>query len=233
MTAHRRPEIRFSDAPRATCRWCGEGIVHLDGARQGQPDPRRRWHPQCVEDYNGSDPREARRRVRKRDRGICAGCGVDTRKLKKAHRGPGSAQALRDLGFVPRRSLWELDHIVPLIDGGGHELANLQTLCTPCHKAKTAAEARDRAGRVAPPSVDDPSAHRESTAAHVVPVVHERRASKRRRKEPLTAILQRASEVNERVDALLRAQQRPGSRHEGPRSAIGIVPRPDTGPALQ
>jgi len=150
MTAHRRPEIRFSDADRGTCRWCGEAIVYGDGPKQGTPDRRRRWHPDCVEDYNRSDPREARRRVRKRDRGICAACGIDTRALEKAHRGRGAAKALRALGFVPRRSLWELDHVVPLIDGGGHDLANLQTLCTPCHRSKTAAEARDRAMRQRP-----------------------------------------------------------------------------------
>lgn len=150
MTAHRRPEIRFSDAERGTCRWCGEAIVYGDGPKQGTPDRRRRWHPDCVDDYNLSDPREARRRVRRRDRGICAACGIDTRALRRAHRGRGSVRALRALGFVPRRSLWELDHIVPLIDGGGHELANLQTLCTPCHKNKTAAEARDRAAKARP-----------------------------------------------------------------------------------
>ncbi len=91
-----------------------------------------------------SDPREARRRVRKRDRGVCAACGVDTYAIRRRHRGRGSTRKLRELGFKPRKSLWELDHVVPLIDGGGHELGNLQTLCTPCHKAKTTREAAAR-----------------------------------------------------------------------------------------
>ena len=30
---------------------------------------------------------------------------------------------------------------MPLVDGGSHEPSNLQTLCTPCHKRKTAEEA--------------------------------------------------------------------------------------------
>ena len=34
----------------------------------------------------------------------------------------------------------EVDHIVPMIAGGSHEMTNLQTLCRPCHFAKTAEE---------------------------------------------------------------------------------------------
>lgn len=44
-------------------------------------------------------------------------------------------------------ALWEADHIVELADGGPHELQNLQTLCRPCHAAKTAVSARRRAAR--------------------------------------------------------------------------------------
>lgn len=145
MTAHRRPIIRFSDAPRGTCRWCGESIVHESGEKQGELNRRRRWHPACVDAYNESDPREARRRVRKRDRGRCAVCRVDTNQIRREVQGRGRARKLRALGYKIRGSLWELDHVVPLIDGGSHELANLQSLCTPCHKKKTAEEARQRA----------------------------------------------------------------------------------------
>ena len=118
--------------------------MYTQGPRRGRLDRRRRWHPDCVEAYNRSDPREARRQVRRRDRGVCADCGLDTYALRRRHRGRGSTRRLRELGFKPRKSLWELDHIVPLIDGGGHEPSNLQTLCTPCHKRKTAGEARAR-----------------------------------------------------------------------------------------
>jgi 5-methylcytosine-specific restriction endonuclease McrA len=51
------------------------------------------------------------------------------------------------------RHAWELDHIVPLADGGTHELANMQTLCRPCHRAKTAREAAERARRRKWPNV--------------------------------------------------------------------------------
>ena len=39
----------------------------------------------------------------------------------------------------------EVDHITPLTLGGTDDDANLQALCTPCHRTKTLAEAR--AGR--------------------------------------------------------------------------------------
>lgn len=34
----------------------------------------------------------------------------------------------------------EVDHILPLAKGGTDQVANLQAICTPCHKAKTASE---------------------------------------------------------------------------------------------
>ena len=149
MTIHRRPEIRFSDAPQGVCRWCGEGILFESGDKQGSVNRRRRWHQSCVDIYNASDPREARRRIRKRDRGRCADCGVDTYKVRRELRkiGRGRTRAIREHGYKPRQSFWELDHIIPLVDGGSHDDENLQTLCTPCHTAKTAGEARDRAAR--------------------------------------------------------------------------------------
>jgi len=144
---HRRPEIRFSDAPRGTCRWCGESIRHESGAKRGLVDRRRRWHPICVEIYNATDPRALRQRVRRRDRGVCALCRVNTLQLRRQLKGRGMWARMRERGFVPRRSLWELDHKIPLVDGGTHELSNLQTLCVPCHRKKSAREQRDRALR--------------------------------------------------------------------------------------
>lgn len=45
-----------------------------------------------------------------------------------------------------RRGRLEVDHIKPLYQGGDqYAIANLQTLCRPCHFAKTAAENRARA----------------------------------------------------------------------------------------
>jgi len=144
---HRRPEIPFSDAPRGTCRWCGESIWHESGAKRGTPNRRRRWHPACVATYNATDPRALRQRVRRRDRGVCALCRVDTLQLRRGFKGRGMWARMRKKGFVPRRSLWELDHKIPLIDGGTHDLSNLQTLCVPCHRYKSALEHSERAAR--------------------------------------------------------------------------------------
>lgn len=45
----------------------------------------------------------------------------------------------------PKGGKLEVDHILPLIDGGGFELENLQLLCTACHGEKTARENSERA----------------------------------------------------------------------------------------
>lgn len=39
----------------------------------------------------------------------------------------------------------ELDHIVPIVEGGDHDWHNLRLLCKPCHKKETAALAERRA----------------------------------------------------------------------------------------
>ena len=45
----------------------------------------------------------------------------------------------------------ELDHIIPLWEGGHESQANRQGLCEECHKAKTAEEAKRRASLGLPP----------------------------------------------------------------------------------
>jgi 5-methylcytosine-specific restriction endonuclease McrA len=210
MAGHRRPEIQFTDAPRGQCRWCGEAILYESGEKRGRTDLRRRWHSRCVEEYNQSDPSEARKRIRRRDRGRCRACKIDTyairREMKKI--GRGRTKEIRQRGFKPKQSYWELDHIVPLIDGGGHGDDNLQTLCTPCHKEKTAEEARRRAearrcnastfDSKAPPSRD---ATGEDVPARLDPRTKE---ATRRPAMDLKQLLVRADEVNERVESVLK-----------------------------
>lgn len=60
--------------------------------------------------------RRIRERILLRDQYTCCGCGVVTQDL-------------------------EVDHIINVAEGGSDEESNLQSLCVPCHQAKTAAEA--------------------------------------------------------------------------------------------
>lgn len=47
--------------------------------------------------------------------------------------------------ITERLTLWDMDHIVPVAEGGGScGMENLRTLCMRCHRAQTAALARRR-----------------------------------------------------------------------------------------
>lgn len=63
-----------------------------------------------------------RRQILERDSGLCVLCRAAGR-VEAAH---------------------EVDHRVPVNEGGTDHPDNLQSLCIPCHKTKTAAEARRR-----------------------------------------------------------------------------------------
>lgn len=127
------------DAPAGTCRWCGKEIRREDG----ELDRRRSYHagpeswrygrtpregePDCLVAWNRSrtwDARHALSRVGG-EQLTCGECGVECG-------GPGQPS-------------WEADHKLALEDGGEHALENLWVLCVPCHREKTAQEARDRA----------------------------------------------------------------------------------------
>jgi len=48
---------------------------------------------------------------------------------------------------------YAVDHIKPKAKGGTDEPSNLQCICTPCHDAKTEAEAMEAQGRKARPTL--------------------------------------------------------------------------------
>lgn len=77
--------------------------------------------------------------VFQRDKGVCAECGCTTGRLQ----GPRARHAWRfDVPWLD----WEADHILPVHQGGGGcWIDNFRTVCVPCHKVKTAADARRRA----------------------------------------------------------------------------------------
>lgn len=114
----------------------------------------------CSDAYWQAQPKFYRPLVAKRDVGICADCGCDTAKIERIYRhAQDSLRSHRDayglfcalrvtwqrIGFNSGRSFWEADHIREVVRGGTSELANLQTLCCPCHKAKTKRLAAERA----------------------------------------------------------------------------------------
>ncbi len=138
--------VVFAQLPRGMggrplCRWCSLEV----------PKGRRSFCSGfCVHEWRlRSDPGYLREQVLHRDKGVCTRCTVDTlaayRLLRRA-RGPRRAELLQLWGLkrLGRRSLWDADHIVPVVEGGGEcDLANLRTLCLHCHRVVTA-ELRER-----------------------------------------------------------------------------------------
>jgi 5-methylcytosine-specific restriction protein A len=78
-----------------------------------------------------------------RDQGVCAICQADTvfafAELKRS-RGRRRQELLAHWGLrrISRRTLWDADHIRPVVEGGGEcDLENIRTLCLACHRQET------------------------------------------------------------------------------------------------
>ena len=100
-----------------------------------------------------------RQRVFRRDKGVCALCGVDTVQLGRDLRAEwqtikrGNTPELLAAKnafeaqypwFLGRQTYWDADHILPVVEGGGEcTIDNIRTLCIPCHRQAT----RELAGR--------------------------------------------------------------------------------------
>lgn len=126
---------RILDRRPGQCTWCGRRVP---GHRQTF------CSRECVIEFEKRcDDRFLRHKVRHRDRGRCAECGVDTLALQQQLEDEPDNEQLREelirQGFDLETCLWEMDHIVPVSQGGGLcDLDGLQTLCAPCHKRKSA-----------------------------------------------------------------------------------------------
>jgi 5-methylcytosine-specific restriction endonuclease McrA len=108
----------------------------------------------CVHEWKlRSQPGYLREQVFLRDQGICANCQIDTvKELRRLRYARGGKRVLLmahwGLSKRARKSLWDADHIVPVVEGGGEcDLDNLRTLCLRCHKEATR-ELRERRRQV-------------------------------------------------------------------------------------
>lgn len=141
----RRDDLPKGPNGRTLCRWCALEVP-----------PRRITFcsDYCVHEWRmRTDAGYLRERIFERDRGVCAACGIDTaleRIRIKRLRYPLRLEALRSWGLnaglntKSRSSLWDADHILPVVEGGGEcDLSNIRTLCLKCHR-KATAELRER-----------------------------------------------------------------------------------------
>lgn len=130
-----RPALEKGPNGRPLCRWCNLEV------------PERRFtfcSEWCVHEWKlRTDPGYLREQVLARDRGVCAKCGTDTvaafRDLKRA-RGSHRLRLLEKWGLkrLNRQSLWDADHILPVVEGGGEcDLDSIRTLCLKCHREET------------------------------------------------------------------------------------------------
>jgi 5-methylcytosine-specific restriction protein A len=120
---------------RVLCRWCGLEV------------PTRRFtfcSDWCVHEWRlRCDPGYLRAKVLQRDRGVCAICQIDTCAAYGELRRSRGTHRLRLLAKwrlkrLTRKTLWDADHILPVVEGGGEcDLQNLRTLCLLCHRQQT------------------------------------------------------------------------------------------------
>lgn len=162
------PKEKLPKGPngRACCRQCGEEV----------PQGRRAWCSQkCVDEHRiRTDAGYVRLLLFRRDKGVCALCGLDTVAAhvawqqsrpdytKEPYKANPSGYTLafraweekgRPLGFIrsDSRNSWDADHIVPVCEGGGEcGIDNFRTLCCPCHKQVSAELTARRAKPKAP-----------------------------------------------------------------------------------
>jgi len=155
---HERP---CANPPLDACQWCGEPIELADPTdyrrRQRtmhQGDEHEVGDRNCRHESAGARVWNARDALRSAARHAgqtalaCADCGEVVEQLGDDGRWRGLQTATVDGRTVSTRvPHWEADHEQALEDGGEHTMENLRCRCVPCHQAKTAREARERAAR--------------------------------------------------------------------------------------
>lgn len=152
------PERRNAEGS-ALCKWCGDLV------------PKGRMffcNADCAFEVQiRRDSHFLRAQVKQRDHGVCAECKADTEKIKRVLGYARKSLAdllgqdlmwandywfyreiklvVSELQWKSTGTQWEADHIVEVTNGGEPYLHNIQTLCIPCHKAKSKRQYAERA----------------------------------------------------------------------------------------
>lgn len=137
----RQPKGRGPNG-RKLCRWCSTEI----------PPKRSAWcGDECVRRFLRVSTWQALATyILERDGARCQRCGTDAPgwlRTREFYAGSWSGRNLYGnyCNLVP---WWEVDHIVPVVDGGTDDPANLRLLCHACHVAVGYEQRRARKARV-------------------------------------------------------------------------------------
>ncbi|NXC44895.1 ZRAB3 endonuclease, partial [Penelope pileata] len=145
------------------CLSCQQPTTQLDQSCQTRAWDTRFCSLVCQEDFLiRSSSNYLRTKVFEIEHGVCQFCNQNAQELYLNIRDAPKSQRKKLLesswmSHLPLGQLneiitnptegqfWQVDHIRPVYSGGGQcSLENLQTLCTPCHRERTAKQAKER-----------------------------------------------------------------------------------------
>uniref|UniRef100_A0A8C0H5A4 RanBP2-type domain-containing protein n=1 Tax=Chelonoidis abingdonii TaxID=106734 RepID=A0A8C0H5A4_CHEAB len=145
------------------CLSCQKPTVHLDQHCKSIAWETRFCSLKCQEDFLiRSSQSYLRSKVFEVEHGVCQLCNLNSQELYLSIRNAPKSQrkSLLESSWMSQLPLgqlneiitnptegqfWQVDHIKPVYNGGGQcSLENLQTLCTVCHKERTAKQAKER-----------------------------------------------------------------------------------------
>ncbi|XP_069636913.1 DNA annealing helicase and endonuclease ZRANB3 isoform X4 [Haliaeetus albicilla] len=145
------------------CLSCQQPTAQLELGGQARAWDTRFCSHACQEDFSiRSSQSYLRTKVFEIEHGVCQFCNQNAQELYLSIRDAPKSQRKKLLGsswmsHLPLGQLneiitnptegqfWQVDHIKPVYSGGGQcSLENLQTLCTVCHRERTAKQAQER-----------------------------------------------------------------------------------------